>query len=905
MAEYDVMGNYTGFDDSYNTGYPVEPVSPQAPVSYDPFGNPVYNEEEERRKREEEARQIEEYKKQQEALGSEVTHKQEVTTYADGSKTEKTTKEIPAGGQQRIQPVAPQSPEQARYNQYIQQQESGARPDIGYHNQQLSSAYGPYGITAGAYEDARRANPNLPEDIRQATPEQMTAAQNQVTANNSRYLQSYGVPVNEGTLGAAHFLGAKGLSDYLKTGYISPQAAQANGGVERVKQIVEKRLQGQAAPASGAAQMQPQRQRVEPVAPQAQPAAQVETPMGTREPATQAQAPRMAPNSFDDFGTPVYSPDQAQLDQQLKTFESIQNDPKALMNFEGPDWMKERAKARAADILSDERDKQKALESIQKSDPKDLARTMMREPTDRWEIIKKSAMFRLLGANELADKELGKISTPVEKYVQGADGKPYLVKQNASGEIVEGYNAETGKKLTDNEIVKVGAGIGQGKWQTSAEFFQDKAGNVFQAQHNDKGQTRMVDVKTGAQYSGEGKLERLRDVSGRAATEQKQEYRRENDLNQFARNIASMDYKGKLAAVADARQAAINRGEPDFTDQELANLGVTRPTLNLYSQTGQVSGGGQAPAAPAAPAAAQAAPQTARPTAPVVPTAGTAPAPVVPTTRMSVEEMKRQEAQQKLQREAASQVSVDQQKRFNEYVEKDIQPKADAGKLISRVRKEQINGPDGILNNPEIAGMLQGGQGSEVGNILRDLITGNFKDQADLSSRVAQLNLTPRQKEVLYTQIGLNNQILPQTLKANAGPGAISEAEHKINREANVDITRQPLYSGLSLMTRDQFQKDLAVAKNDFRSNNPDIRTTDDLNKAWSKQERAANEAYDRIYAARAAYIAKHNPDGTKPGVAVDAFRHYPVPSWNGTSWDYGTEYAKKAARPPLGSFNR
>jgi len=903
MAEYDVMGNYTGFDDSdYGYDYGPTPVAPQEPLTYDSFGNPVYNEEEERRRREAEERQIEDYRKQQEALGSEVSHKQEVTTYADGSQTVTTKQEVPAG-QRRLQPVMPN---QAEYNRQIARAESGLKPDIGYHDRARSTAYGQYGITQRAYEDARRINPNLPADITQATPEQMTQAQNAVTQNNAMYLQSYGVPVNQNTLSAAHFLGAKGLSDYLKTGYISPAAAQANGGVERVKQIVQQRLGGTMAPASGAVQQQnlmPGEQGGQPTQrPQMAPISPAESQAQQPQPAV--EQPRMAPNSYDEFGTPVFSQQQADLDNNLKKFESIQNDPRALMNFEGPDWMKEQAKMRAADIMANERDDQKAKETLATATPTDLARYLQGKTKsgEDYNLATRirAMLFSAAGQKELAMREWNKLDTTgTDKYVQGPDGKPYLVRQRADGEIMAGYNAETGKALTPEELVKVGAGFGQGKWQTSAEFFQDKSGNVFQAQHNDRGQTRMVNVKTGAPYTGEEKLERLRDVSGRAAAEQKQEFRRENDLNQFARNIASMDYKGKLAAVADARQAAINRGEPDFTDQELAALGVTRPSLNLFAQTGQVAGAPKPTAvAPGqAPAQAQPAPaiQPAVPGAPAVPATG----------RMSVEEMKRKEAEEKLRREGASQVSVDQQKRFNEYVEKDIQPKADAGKLISRVRKEQINGPDGILNNPEIAGMLQGGQGSEVGNILRDLITGNFKDQTDLSSRVAQLNLTPRQKEVLYTQIGLNNQILPQTLKANAGPGAISEAEHKINREANVDITRQPLYSGLSLMTRDQFQKDLAVAKNDFRSANPDIRTTDDLNKAWNKQERAANEAYDRIYAARAAYIAKHNPNGTNPGAAVDAFRHYPVPTWTGSSWDYGTEYAKKAARPPLGSFNR
>jgi hypothetical protein len=476
MDEYDLMGNYGGgYDNSYSPGYDnyeytPPPVAPSQPMSYDDFGNPIYDEEEARKKREEQQRQIEEYQKQQEAMGSEVAHKQEVTTYADGSQTVKTQKEVPAP----INPNAPQSPAQAQaqtadqisYNQDIQKQESGANPNIGYHNQQLSSAYGPYGITQAAWQDARKQNPYLPADIREATPEQMTQAQNAVTQNNAKYLQSYGVPVNNNTLAAAHFAGAKGLSDFLTKKdeqgrpYISPAAQAANGGYERAAAIINQRLGGQMAPASGAAQQaQPQaRPQMGPITPEQSAQQGQQFADQFKQYAQPAQeAPRMAPNSYDEFGTPQYSPEQAQLDTQLKTYESVQNDPKALLNLEGPDWLQAKAKARAADILSDQRDEQRAMDSIKKADPKDLARTMMREPVDRLEIIKKSAMFRLLGAKDLANAELGKLGSTVEKYVQGADGKAYLLNMRPNGEVASGTNIETGQPMTVGEITKVGA----------------------------------------------------------------------------------------------------------------------------------------------------------------------------------------------------------------------------------------------------------------------------------------------------------------------------------------------------------------------------------------------------------------------------------------------------------------
>jgi len=868
MAAYDEFGNYTGYDDSYSS--PVDP----------------YAIDEEERKREELKRRLEEQQRQEEQLASEVSRKQEITTYGDGSKTVTTKQEVPAG--QPVRPVVPTD-----YNQRIAGMESGARPDIGYHAPGKSSAYGTYGITNAAYEDARRVNPNLPADITQATAEQQTAAQNAYTQQNAKYLQSYGVEVNPNTLAAAHFLGAKGLSDYLKTGQISEAAARANGGYENAKRIVDQRLGGQAAAASGAAQQnlmpgEQGGQPTQPVAPEAQPAF---TGQGIRAPGQPAMAaPAMETKPF--------------IDQ----YQENQNDPAQLMKLStdetAPEPLRERARNRAADLITQQREMANAQEKLATATPTELAK-YMREKTTGGSWIK-AIFYAAIGAKQLAQEEGAKLGIGTEKVVTDANGKANIIKVSSNGTPLEGYSAETGKKLTAEEMISAIGGTTAGKVSTSAEQFQDKDGNIYRSQSDEKGRLVMRNAVTGKVYEGDPtKLSRVRDVAGQAADERKQGYKRENDATAFANNIRKLDYDSKLKAVADFRQAAINRGEPDLTDAELQAMGVTRPDLGIArpaaAQPAQAAPVAQAqpgaPVTPVAPTMPAGAPQAVKPVAPVAP--GTS-----VTGRMTPEAMKRAEAEAKLQREAESAVSVDEQKRYNEYIEKEIQPKADASKTISRVRREQVNGPEGILNNPEIAGLLSGSSGGEVGNILRDLITGNFKDQADLSTRVAALNLTPRQKDVLYTQIGLNNQIAPLTLRANAGPGAVSDAEQKANREANVDITRQPLYSGLTLMTRDQFEKDKSIAKNDFRSANPEIRKTDALNKAWAAQEKRANEAYDSIYAARAAYIAKHNPNNTNPGAVVDAFKYYPVPTWNGSSWDYGTEYAKKAARKPLGSFN-
>jgi hypothetical protein len=253
-------------------------------------------------------------------------------------------------------------------------------------------------------------------------------------------------------------------------------------------------------------------------------------------------------------------------------------------------------------------------------------------------------------------------------------------------------------------------------------------------------------------------------------------------------------------------------------------------------------------------------------------------------------------------------VQKQQQLDFQKYGAEDITPKADAGSQVSRIRKEQIKGPDGILANPEIAGILQGGKGSEVYNIFRDLATGNFKDQADLSARVESLGLNPRQKEILYRQINLSTQVSPLTLKANAGAGSVSDAEQKANKAANIDITRQPLYAGLADLSRSQYVNDMSVARADFKAANPQLVTTEQFNSAWNAEKARRQKEYDQIFEARAKYIEDQRKKGKDPaGAVIDAFKYYPTPEWNSEtrSWDLGTDFARKAARPKLSEFNR
>jgi hypothetical protein len=108
------------------------------------------------------------------------------------------------------------------------------------------------------------------------------------------------------------------------------------------------------------------------------------------------------------------------------------------------------------------------------------------------------------------------------------------------------------------------------------------------------------------------------------------------------------------------------------------------------------------------------------------------------------------------------------------------------------------------------------------------------------------------------------------------------------------------------MLGRDQFEKDVNVARQAFRTANPNIGTVREFNDTWGKEKERLQGEYDRIYDARAKYIAKYYQDGKNPLAITEAYKQFPVPEYSRDGgWNYGTDYARKAARKPLDSFNR
>jgi len=386
--------------------------------------------------------------------------------------------------------MAPQQPQQTQapapklnfdrnaYNASIAQQESGNRPDIGYHDRTKSTAAGLYGITAPAYADARRRDPSLPEDITQATPEQQTRAHNIITDNNARYLQQKGIEPNANILSAAHFLGAGGLHKFLTQTdeqgrpYISPQAQAANGGYDKAAAIINGRLGGAAVPASGATQRPPQAFPQEGVAVVGPNGVQgtmsmAPGPVSPEQADQQAQqfaqqfqqyaSPEPVANSYDAFGNPVYSEAAAKLQGHVDKFASAQGNAMDMLKIHqdtnAPEWMRRQAGDEVAKMVTDTRNQKTAEDTLPTLSQNDLAKVAMKKSEGNsvgdW---LQYLLFKHVGLTDLANEkgeQLG-IGHKWEGAMNG-EGQQGMIKYSANGRPLSGIKSD-GSEMSRDEL---------------------------------------------------------------------------------------------------------------------------------------------------------------------------------------------------------------------------------------------------------------------------------------------------------------------------------------------------------------------------------------------------------------------------------------------------------------------
>ena len=388
-------------------------------------------------------------------------------------------------------PAAPAVP--SNYNASIAQQESGGNPNIGFHDKAKSSAFGTYGLTSGAYQDARKLNPNLPADITQATPEQQTQAQDAFTQQNAKYLKNYGVEVNPNTLAAAHFLGAKGLADYMRDGTISPQAAKANGGEDKVREIVNKRLGGQPAPASGA---------VQPAAP----APTVEQPAPTAPVSPEQAAPAPAPTEqpYTGQGLKIGGQTQEQLKQQ-QNYQTILNSNSAeqigkmAFDVNTPKDIQNAALDKLHSTMAVQQGMAKAQAVADKlgenPDPRALNRAMNDKDTGSYF---KVLMYQALGWTGKAKEELDKINPKTVYSQTSIDGVNYSTKVNPNTNEILGAWDAAGKPADRATLTRLQAeGFNAKQMGNVKEVVKvgDKTIGVYQ-------DGSMVDLGTKQRYTG-------------------------------------------------------------------------------------------------------------------------------------------------------------------------------------------------------------------------------------------------------------------------------------------------------------------------------------------------------------------------------------------------------------------
>lgn len=135
----------------------------------------------------------------------------------------------------------------------VRGRESGGNYDIGYHydpgsgrvgpDKRLSSAWGAYGMTQAAIDNARSNDPTLDKPIEQWTKKDQDRAFNYLNTANINRMKTLGVDFDKHpeAPSIAMFLGGDGAAEYYKTGKFSKDTLDSNGGEKGVRKIIATR----------------------------------------------------------------------------------------------------------------------------------------------------------------------------------------------------------------------------------------------------------------------------------------------------------------------------------------------------------------------------------------------------------------------------------------------------------------------------------------------------------------------------------------------------------------------------------------------------------------------------------------------------------------------------------------
>ena len=520
-------------------------------------------------------------------------------------------------------PVAP-SPMEA-YNRFTQQMESGANPNIGFHNPEKGTAYGAYGITQPQYQEIQRANPafaNRP--ITSLTPEQQGQANMTSRDVYARQLAAKGVEPTEENIRTAHLLGAGGTSQFLKSGTFNPAAVAANGGEEQLRRMVAQRRAG-------------------PVAPGMQP------------------SPMIAGTATSDVGlTPTEQAiaqmtrnPAAPVEQWQVELTKAQSNPMKLYAMAGnenvPEGIRNAAIERAVKIDTNTKEKQRAAETVRAaSDPSDpnhikASNEMIKAQRDKsgegsWI---KAILLQGAGFTRAADRELQKLEGGEFGQVS-LGGQSYSVQKMPDGAITAAWD-RTGKKVDDAKLAEINAEsttAGTAQYAFTGEpgvvNIDGQMAEVRQRTNNRTGAIENVIVSgplRGEIYTG-AEMPIAKSVGTSNLKEQGRQQIQGEWVGPNANNRSAGEFIGKFNASTGSNIGIreIRPGENEYFDKAtgmplLNNNGqfrvVTRPTVPAAVQ-GQTSAVPQEPVRPVAPG------QNVAPAAPGGAKPGVSPTPGIP-----------------------------------------------------------------------------------------------------------------------------------------------------------------------------------------------------------------------------------------------------------------------------------
>lgn len=576
--------------------------------------------------------------------------------------------------------------------------------------------------------------------------------------------------------------------------------------------------------------------------------------------------------------------------------EDVRNDAKAKLRtaMASADAATEAEKTVTAAAQGDPRAQQKLLNSIKPASVKKEAEGPVTEGS-----YIRAYLYARLGLNDLAKEEQEKILGRSKFGQVIVDGAAYEVENDPrTGRILTARDAE-GNKVDTPILNKIRAESNASKSVvTHTGKMQDvTTGEVYYEQTTPNG-IRLVD-NNGKVYKGSSASLRPFGIGSDIST------KNQIQLNELQNKLA---YAGPTASAAE-REKVLAESE--------AKYGPLPETYKAAVRAGQpmptgMAGGGAVmqPASAAAPAVTTT-PATARPNVPVNPNAPAAaparvaaPAPAItqgggygagganPAGRIAGTEIGVAAAKENIQ------VAGKRSESFNKILDEEVRPQAQAGDTVSSVRKQQfaIFDRPGVDTN-KLFGLYNAaaeGTGDQKLSIIRDIFGGIFKPEAEVSQRLALLNLSPQEKSALMEYNTANQRVNAATLKQNSGPGAVSDAEQRANREANVDITKVPALGAFNAMAQSQFDGDRARWKADWAPTQK-AQNALELDKAWRKENQRLSDLYRETATQRAKFIAENG--GTTAAVQL-GYKRFPVPEY-----DPATETWKRTR--PITNYDR